>query len=1144
MVSAHDTPGQFRIERVQVLNWGAYHGRKEMLASRGGTAILGPSGRGKSTLLDAIASVILPNPQEFNQAARDDKGGKRERTVYTYARGLTDRRRDENNRRSDTTTFLRPVGGPGFPSGAAVTWAHDDGRRITVFRLAWVAAETTTSDVINAATIYGIVHDDFDLRRLDGITGNRAGSSPLTRHTLAQLIDEGRGDLIDPSQGRIHQRMRTAMAMGRTEESQKLAMQLLRRAQASKGIFNINTLFKEFVLTRPLALDRWSTALDAYREASRLYDEFERARKRLRTLADLPEAAERYDVAERGYIHKQRLLNSAHDGDRDRLKVWHDQRLHDWATRLAEDAKLAHAEIKDAHQDAVKADTAARQSVDDVLAAIVADGGDRSQALAVRLETTMEKLAEIEQRRSELQQKLGRFNLALPVSAGDLGLLRESAEALLARLHADEEGLLAESHAAVYSFGELKKTVRELGAEINDLDHRSNVPKVARDLREAIHRATGVPIERMPYFGELLQIKPEHQRWEKAVLAVLLNAARYLVVDEDDLGAVRSYVNGTDTGMVVRLSRVRPVREVRPTVAGTIPELLEVADSPYRSWVQSELVNRFSCVYVEDDRDLDGPVPPGAHGRVTRAGMRTESQDRFVKDDSPIKYRWIGWDTIRLREDLEAQREAADRELRLAEAAANTAATTHQSVRDRAAELDALIGQLDWDKLDTEPMRARIEVLTAQIAEANTPEMAALKRQLTAAQNHAQTTGVEAATLGQQLNRMNEVWAQLAEVQDATLDSLDGRVPLDEAEQDAVRDLGFVPPQFDIRTGTGLKAAIGASYHRAVTDLKAQVERHVEDRRAGERIIIGIIRAYRNLDDQAYNEVDDDIAALPAMLAIRDQLVKDDLPSRKQRWLEKVQEDMNSQLRALITQIDQDRHEIHRGLNPIKEVLKTVPFREGSTLTIESTERRSAELTELVRKISVHTSNTLGLLATDDEAVIERDFLRLRADLRQLDDLSRTGEAWRQRVFDAREQVEFRAIETRLDGVEIVHDGVSGMSGGEGQELIAFILGAALRYRLGEGGEHPPTYASIVLDEGFVKADSDYTGRALGALAALGFQLIIGAPREKATAFEGHVDNVAYISTDTNNASGVHIYEMTIQEALSLDSQLNDEVHP
>ena len=52
------------------------------------------------------------------------------------------------------------------------------------------------------------------------------------------------------------------------------------------------------------------------------------------------------------------------------------------------------------------------------------------------------------------------------------------------------------------------------------------------------------------------------------------------------------------------------------------------------------------------------------------------------------------------------------------------------------------------------------------------------------------------------------------------------------------------------------------------------------------------------------------------------------------------------------------------------------------------------------------------------------------------------------------------------------------------------MLGAALRYRLGDGTDAIPTYAPIVLDEGFVKADNEYTGRALAAFRGLGFQLV------------------------------------------------------
>src|SRR5437868_677998 len=215
-------PAQFRISQVQVLNWGAYSGLQTMTVARSGTAIVGPSGRGKSTLLDAMASVILPNPQEFNQAARDDRGKKRERTVYSYARGHTDQRQDEN-RRSATTNYLRPPGGAGFPSGAAITWETCDGRRATTFRLAWVGQDADGPEAISAATVYGFVNDYFDLARLDGITAVRQGTSPLSRTSLERLLDLSRGDVVDPSQARVHAKMRTVMGMGSTDESQRLA---------------------------------------------------------------------------------------------------------------------------------------------------------------------------------------------------------------------------------------------------------------------------------------------------------------------------------------------------------------------------------------------------------------------------------------------------------------------------------------------------------------------------------------------------------------------------------------------------------------------------------------------------------------------------------------------------------------------------------------------------------------------------------------------------------------------------------------------------------------------------------------------------------------------------------------------------------
>ena len=213
-----------------------------------------------------MASVILPNPQEFNQAARDDRG--------RNANGPSTRTRAATPTKAGPEPALGDDELPsaarraGFPSGAAITWETGDGRRVTSFRLASGRPGVPTDR--RRSHRHGVWVRQRPLR--PGAAPRDRGGAPGRLAAVKDLAGAagrpGRGDVVDPSQARVHAKMRTVMGMGSTDESQRLAMQLLRRAQASKGIFSINALFKDFVLTEPLALTRWDVALEAYREAS------------------------------------------------------------------------------------------------------------------------------------------------------------------------------------------------------------------------------------------------------------------------------------------------------------------------------------------------------------------------------------------------------------------------------------------------------------------------------------------------------------------------------------------------------------------------------------------------------------------------------------------------------------------------------------------------------------------------------------------------------------------------------------------------------------------------------------------------------------------------------------------------------------
>jgi uncharacterized protein YPO0396 len=97
------------------------------------------------------------------------------------------------------------------------------------------------------------------------------------------------------------------------------------------------------------------------------------------------------------------------------------------------------------------------------------------------------------------------------------------------------------------------------------------------------------------------------------------------------------------------------------------------------------------------------------------------------------------------------------------------------------------------------------------------------------------------------------------------------------------------------------------------------------------------------------------------------------------------------------------------------------------------------------------------------------------------------------------------------------HSSLGDKSGGESQELVAFIVGAALRFRLGDELRARPRFAPVFLDEGFIKSDSEFAGRAVQAWKGLGFQLVVGAPPDKVSALEPHMD--AMVMVTKNNAT-------------------------
>lgn len=93
----------YRLHRLEVFNWGTFDKHVWSLQPDGSTSLLtGDIGSGKSTLVDAVTTLLLPaNKISYNKAAG---AGAKERSLRSYVEG------HYRSERNEATGTSRPVG--------------------------------------------------------------------------------------------------------------------------------------------------------------------------------------------------------------------------------------------------------------------------------------------------------------------------------------------------------------------------------------------------------------------------------------------------------------------------------------------------------------------------------------------------------------------------------------------------------------------------------------------------------------------------------------------------------------------------------------------------------------------------------------------------------------------------------------------------------------------------------------------------------------------------------------------------------------------------------------------------------------------------------------------------------------------------
>jgi len=1090
---------QWHVAHVQLVNWGGFDGFHRIELDPRANLITGASGTGKSTSLDAYIAVMMNTATAFNGASNDAVTGRArsatQRNPLSYVRGKLDEVLDERTGRNRDAT-LRGRDANGNPanawSGLAFTFRHTSGQTITTMRLYFAPA--SAKDPRDVKDHLARFRGDFDLKLVEPFAERRFDRKAMRREF------EGL-DFYD-SYARFAAELHPVLGIGADGDG-TAAIKLLGRIQAGREVVSVDQLYRSMVLERPRTFEAADAAIAHFADLEATYETMKTAEEQITILGEVPRLHTALLKAQDA-ISLADALDARGTSERNAFGLWvsrTERGLLDVEVRAAK-------ETRDAADEARRRARADRLALDTRFAEnkrlLDAQGGGALEALGLRLKAAEQDHAEAEaawRAFGEQTRALG----DLPADAEEFAALqRVSADfvrelpATLRRL--DEQGqVLAESAGPDLADRQKLLDEQRWFAERSDL-----IPRDLDATRAAIAAQLGMEPHDLPFAAELLDVDRSDEQWRTAAELLLGGFARTLVVDRSKRSVFRDRVDQLRLRRRVQFRFAEPdLRLVDLDSASLVGKLRIREDSPYRGWLSGILQQDFPHLAVEGP---DGFRPDSVR-RITLAGQ-VQNGDRGAHGGQDGLRRILGFSPEALlrriaeelaatdarlgahqqrqnqltqqKNSLQLQEKAHQRRIDVRWATIDTGATA-AAVAQRQGEIDALLSAND----QIQALREENARLEGEVDQARQVEAEAKVAATTAERVWGDLVGLQDG-VADRLAELGELGVTVTEEQATHLD----RLYAEYRTAQTLENFRQVQPKIKQATTEGRRTAVAAEAEAA-----GRLER--------------AFKAFQSRWPQP--NLGQGVGSTQGYREILDELTRQGLAERAEQFRHQVLSWSSDDLLTLQTKLRQAGADIVNRLAPVNEILAGLPFGPGGDrLTIEVQPQVIPEVTVFQRELRELATGTARI---SEPAAIEARFLKLRRFIDKIRSSSRTASE-RDLLLDVRKHTSVRAL--RVDPASgrtlSIYDHLGGKSGGEVQELIAFIVGAALRYQLGTSRDALPVFAPVFLDEGFVKSDGEFTARGVNAWRGLGFQLIIAAPLDKVPAIEPLMQRVIEVT--------------------------------
>lgn len=1091
-----DTQSGFRLARLEVYNWGTFDKHVWSLELDGRNGLLtGDIGSGKSTLVDAVTTLLVPaNRIAYNKAAGADS---KERSLRSYVLG------HYKSERNEATGASKPVSLRDHNSYSVILGVFRNtgyGQTVTLAQVFWIKdAQSTPARFFVCAEQALSIKEHFSQFGSD-ITQLRK----KLRNVGAEVEDSF------PKYGAWFRR--------RFGIDNDQALELFHQTVSMKSVGNLTDFVRSHMLEPFDVAPRIDALISHFDDLNRAHEAVLKAKKQVAMLQPLVQDCDRHLEVVRK-VEDMRQCRELLRPFFAELKIGLlDKRLEN----LEEDRLRLEAQVRRAEES--RAD---RQiQADELKRAVAENGGDRLERLRAEI---VQKEGERASRHAKAQRYAELSLLAGEAAAQEEdGFIqqRQRFAALAAEARAQEADLDNMRQEHEYQFRQGREEHSTLSGEIASLRaRRSNIDDQQVRIRSAMCEALGLNEDDMPFAGELIQVRDEERGWEGAAERLLRGFGLSLLVPDKYYKRVAEWVDSTHLRgrfiyFHVNAPRAGSLPDLHPD--SLVRKLAIKPDSPYYAWLENELAHRFNvaCCHTQEQFRRE-PRAITAAGQVKDPTGRHEKDDRRRIDDRSQYV--LGWSNAGKIAALQGKLQQLEQRLH---ATADTLAGMQREREQLRSRLQAL-GKLEEFKDFRELAWAELVAEIARLQEeySKLEEASDVLKQLNA---QLQAVLADLAELESELGQRGKALGAVASRQEAA----------QSLRQQAQEVLAAVAPeQLEARRATlavyrdealGEHQLTVESCDNREQDVRGWLQAAIDaEDKTVKRLRDGITRAMMAFKDEFKLETSEFDANIEADFEYRNllaQLMRDDLPQFEARFKELLNVNTINEIANFNAQLSRERETIKEKIERINHSLTQIDYNPGRYIELECQLSPDVEIRDFQRDLRACTEG--ALTGSDDALYSEAKFLQVKVIIDRF--RGRAGQTdldrrWTSKVSDVRNWFTFGAAERwRSDNSEHEHYSDSGgKSGGQKEKLAYTILAASLAYQFGLewGAVRSRSFRFVVIDEAFGRGSDESAQYGLQLFAQLNLQLLIVTPLQKIHIIEPFVSSVGFVQNEQGRDS-------------------------